>query len=67
MKPITKFDRLYALELLQKLKLENDENYQNLKDKANWEKISLLAVLLQWGDPRDWHIKATEPLQNPDH
>lgn len=28
--------------------------YQRLCDKARWERMTLLAVLRDYGDPRDW-------------
>ena len=28
--------------------------YQRLKDKANWEHMSLFAILKDYGDPRRW-------------
>jgi len=54
MNSITDTERDQASEILETLKTENGKNYQKLKDKANWEKISLMAVLLQWGHPKGW-------------
>ena len=35
--------------------IKNDPKaYQRLKDKANWEAMSLYGVLKEWGDPRKW-------------
>ena len=27
---------------------------QRLKDKCTWEHMSRTAVIIEWGDPRDW-------------
>jgi len=57
MQPVLNEERNYANKLLYALKQENGENYKRLKDKAAYEEISLLAVLLQWGNPEDWFDK----------
>ncbi len=31
--------------------------FQRLKDKARWERESLMYVLRNWGDPRTWSTK----------
>lgn len=32
----------------------DEKAYQLLRDKCEWEQMSLYAVLREWGDPREW-------------
>jgi hypothetical protein len=40
--------------LMAEIREEDPEAYQRLRDKAQWEQMSLYAVLEGWGDPRGW-------------
>ena len=42
-----------AIIILNKTK-ENPILWEKLKDKCMWEHMTLLAVILNWGDPKDW-------------
>ncbi len=44
----------HIIKLQEELKKENGVAYQKLKDKCDWEKMSQLGVLMNWGDPRKW-------------
>ena len=39
--------------LMEEIKKDPDA-YQQLRDKANWEQMSLYAILKDYGDPRKW-------------
>lgn len=51
-------DIVEARRLLKELKDLRDtadgSAFRRLQDKARWEHMTLLAVLLDWGDPRKW-------------
>lgn len=40
--------------LLKELREADGTAFRRLQDKARWEHMTLLAVLLDWGDPRKW-------------
>lgn len=42
------------LDILAAVKKENTISWKRLKDKAQWEHMSLTAVIMNWGDPRNW-------------
>ena len=46
---ITEDDR----KLLEEIKNDSDA-YERLQAKARWEKITVFAVLRDYGDPRNW-------------
>ena len=46
---ITKKDK----ELMEKIR-QNPDAYKKLKAKAQWERITIFAVLKDYGDPRNW-------------
>ncbi len=55
MLPITDEEKNNASDIYKEIIDSNDlEILKALKEKASWEKISLIAVILQWGDPREW-------------
>lgn len=35
-------------------KPENEKALKRLQDKCRWEHMGASAVLLEWGDPREW-------------
>lgn len=54
MNRITDKERENALKILDEVKKEDDEALEKLRQKCKWEHVSLLGVILQWGDPRGW-------------
>lgn len=43
-----------ALKISEEVSRENGEAEQRLVWKCRWEKMTRLAVILEWGDPRKW-------------
>jgi len=54
MKPRTDEEMSEARKILEEVKKESGEAWEDLKQKCRWEHISLLGVISQWGDPRKW-------------
>lgn len=44
----------YVHNLLRQILIEHGENWFRLKAKAKRKKMSLSAVIMEWGHPRDW-------------
>jgi hypothetical protein len=42
------------IRFVKELKQKHPEAYSFLQAKARWEKMSLPAVVYEWGDPREW-------------
>ena len=40
--------------ILQQVRQQGGEPFERLKAKCRWEHMTLLAVLMEWGDPRGW-------------
>ena len=43
-----------AQELYKEIRKDKDALYK-LKQKARWEQVGLLAVIIDYGDPRKWN------------
>lgn len=43
-----------ALRITQEVYEEDGEAEQRLRAKCQWEHMSRMAVVLDWGDPRTW-------------
>lgn len=44
-----------TLDLLAEIR-KDEKAWQRLRDKAQWERMSLTAILREWGDPRKWKL-----------
>ena len=51
--PSDVYKRISANAVLASVKMDQ-EAYTRLKDKCNWERMTPVSVLLEWGDPREW-------------
>jgi hypothetical protein len=43
-----------ADDLLQEIRKENGEAWERLRAKANWEQMTGVRVIVEYGDPRTW-------------
>jgi hypothetical protein len=45
-----------TLRIFEEVRKEGGEAWENLRAKCEWERLSMMAVIRIWGDPRTWNF-----------